>query len=165
MDCTADQLLVLVQDKTASGTARSKTENIQLTSAMLLLAVPETASSRTKTWSRDQLCGLFSVLLLAVPEAVLSHTKTKRISSTRSQLRQERVPRCYTLLNICHCWPWFSSAQLVTSKGLGVLDQELQQMLVTKYFFSGHLLEFFFAFFNKRHNQSLRMLFFCWHFN
>ena len=84
MDCTVDLLLVLVWDKTASGTARSKTENRQLSSAMLLLAVPEAVSSHTKTRSRDKLCSSFSVLLLAVPEAVLSHTKTRRISSTRS---------------------------------------------------------------------------------
>ena len=84
MDCTADLLLVLEWDKTASGTARSKTENRQLSLAMLLLAVPEAVSSHTKTRRRYQLCSSFSVLLLAVPEAVSSHTKTRRISATRS---------------------------------------------------------------------------------
>ena len=98
MDCTALLLLLLVWDLTASGTARSKTEDKQLSAAMLLLAVPEAISSHTRMRSRHQLCSSLSVLLLAVPEAVLSHTKTKRISSTRSQLRQERVRRCFFLL-------------------------------------------------------------------
>ena len=84
IDCTADLLLVLKWDETASGTVRSKTENRQLSSAMLLLAVPEAVSSHTKLRSRYQLCSSFSVLLLAVPEAVSSHTKRRRISSTRS---------------------------------------------------------------------------------
>ena len=48
MDCTADLLLVLIWDKTASRTARSKTENRQVSLAMLLLAVPEAVSSHTK---------------------------------------------------------------------------------------------------------------------
>ena len=92
---TADLLLVLVWDETASGTARSKTETRQLSLVMLLLTVPEAVSSHTKMRSRYKLCSSFSVLLLAVPEAVSSHTKTRRISSTRSQLRQERVPRWF----------------------------------------------------------------------
>ena len=53
---TADLLLVLVWDETASGTARSKTETRQLSSALLLLAVPEAASSHTITRSRNKLC-------------------------------------------------------------------------------------------------------------
>ena len=48
MDCTADLILVLVWDETASGTARSKTENRQVSSAMLLLAVPEAVLSNKK---------------------------------------------------------------------------------------------------------------------
>ena len=48
MDCTADLLLVFVLDETASGTARSKIENIHsILFAMLLLAVPEAVSSYT----------------------------------------------------------------------------------------------------------------------
>jgi hypothetical protein len=91
MDCTADLLLVLVWDETATGTARSKTETRYLSSAMLLLAVPEAVSSHTKARSRDKLCSSFSVLLLAVPEAVLSHTKTRRISSRCIYVLREKL--------------------------------------------------------------------------
>ena len=65
MDCTADLLLVLVLDKTASGTARSKKENRQLSSAMLLLTVPY---------------------------AVSSHNKTRRITSTRPSFARSGCP-------------------------------------------------------------------------
>ena len=61
-------LIVLVWDETASWTARSKTGNRHLSSALLLFTVPEAVFSHTKTRSRDQLCCSFSVLLLAVPE-------------------------------------------------------------------------------------------------
>ena len=61
MDYTADLLLAFVWDKTASGTARSKTETRQLSSAMLLLTVPEAVLSHTKTRSKDMLCSKFSI--------------------------------------------------------------------------------------------------------
>ena len=54
MDCTADLLLIFLWEKTASGTARSKTDNIYF--------IP------------------FPMLLLPVPEAVLSHTNIARIA-------------------------------------------------------------------------------------
>ena len=49
MDFTVYLLLLLLWDWTASGTARSKTNDLQLSSAMLLLAVPEAVSSHTRT--------------------------------------------------------------------------------------------------------------------
>ena len=59
MDCTADLLLVILWDETASGTARSNIGN-------------------------GMEC-IFSVLLLAVPEAVLSHKNIAR--SQKAALR------------------------------------------------------------------------------
>ena len=58
MDCTADMLLAFVWEKTASGTARSKTDNIH--------SIP------------------FPILLLTVSEAVLFHTKMRSRSAVQS---------------------------------------------------------------------------------
>ena len=58
MNFTADLLFVFVRDETASGTARSKTENIH--------SIP------------------FPILLLTLLEAVLSHTKTRSRSAVQS---------------------------------------------------------------------------------
>ena len=55
-----DLLLNLVWDKTASGTARNKTENKHSISLpMLLLAVPEAILSHTKTRSRSAVQSIF----------------------------------------------------------------------------------------------------------
>ena len=75
-------LLTFVWDKTASGTARSKT-------SVLLLTVPEAVLSHTKTRSRS---GVQSIkLLLAVPEAV-PYNSEEQISF--NSFCVPRCPRC-----------------------------------------------------------------------
>ena len=76
-------LLVLVWDETASGTARSNTENE--------LHRDQTASGTARINIAEQSC-LFSVLLLAVPEAASSHTKMRSRSAVQSI--PSLAPRC-----------------------------------------------------------------------
>ena len=85
-------LLVLVWDKTASGTARSNTENeLHSLSLLLILVWDETASGTVRS-NIAELSYLVSVLLLAVPEAVSSHTKTRSRSAVQSI--PSLAPRC-----------------------------------------------------------------------
>ena len=49
MDCTADLLLVFVLDKTNTGTARSKTENIHSISFTMLLVTVRESNTKTKS--------------------------------------------------------------------------------------------------------------------
>ena len=85
-------LLVLVWDKTASGTARSNTENeLHSLSLLLILVWDETASGTVRS-NIAELSYLVSVLLLAVPEAVSSHTKTRSRSAVQSI--PSLSPRC-----------------------------------------------------------------------
>ena len=103
MDCTADLLLVLVWDETASGTARSKTESRQLSP--------------------------FPMLLLAVPEAVSSHTKTRSRSAVQSIL--SLAPRCPrgSLVPYKSEEHQFSGALLTERTGCGMMD--MTKVIVT----------------------------------
>ena len=80
MDCIADLLLVSVWDRTATGTARSKTENRQLSSAMLLLAVPEAFSSHTKTRSRSSVQYIFCVAPCCPRGSLVPYKNEEQIS-------------------------------------------------------------------------------------
>ena len=103
-------LPTFVRDKTASGTARRKTQtglhrgsapclcmgrdclweseeqNREHTFNSIPCVAPRCHRGSLVLYKKgaDHLCSLFSVLLLAVPKGVLSHGKVRRISSTRS---------------------------------------------------------------------------------
>ena len=85
-------LLVLVWDETASGTARSNTENELHSLSLLLVFVWDETASGTARSNIAELSYLVSVLLLAVPEAVSSHTKTRSRSAVQSI--PSLAPRC-----------------------------------------------------------------------
>ena len=85
-------LLVLVWDKTASGTEKSNTENeLHSLSLLLILVWDKTASGSVRSNIAELSC-LISVLLLSVPEAVLSHTKMRSRSAVQSI--PTLAPRC-----------------------------------------------------------------------
>ena len=69
---------MFVWDKTASGTARRKTENIHSNPFPCCSLLSQRQSCPIQKRGADQLCSPLSVLLLAVPEAVSSHTKVRR---------------------------------------------------------------------------------------
>ena len=86
-------LLTFVLDKTASGTARSKTENeLHSWSAPCFFVWDKTASGTARSKTENMHSIPFPMLLLAVPEAVSSHTKTRSRSAVQSIFCV--TPRC-----------------------------------------------------------------------
>ena len=91
---TAQLICFFVWDKTASGTARSKTESIHSISfPMLLLAVPEAVSSHTKIRSRSAVQSIFCVAPRC-PRGKLVPYKSEENLFHPVLALLGRVPRC-----------------------------------------------------------------------